>query len=76
MDVDVIWRTITDQEKEMYHHKEMCFECRETKPMARYCPNKKKLQQQSQGYKRNQYKQNKPYLDNRRAINQGHHLLE
>ena len=66
MDVDVICRTITDQEKEMYRHKGMCFECGETKHMARYCPNKnKKPQQQSQGFKRNQYKQNKPYSSNK-----------
>jgi predicted nucleic acid-binding Zn-ribbon protein len=65
MDIDVIRRTITDQEKEMYCRKGMCFECGETKHMARYCPNKKKSQQQSQGYKRNQYKQNKPYNSNK-----------
>ena len=65
MDVDVIRKTITDQEKEMYRRKGMCFECGETKHMARYCPNKKKSQQQSQGYKRIQYKQNKPYDSNK-----------
>ena len=66
MDVDVIRRTITDQEKEMYRCKGLCFECKQTGHMARYCPEKKKKpQQQLQGYKRTQYKQYKLYDSNK-----------
>ena len=61
MDVDVVRGATTEQEKELYHHKGLCFECQGSGHMARYCPKKKQKQrqQQSQGFKLKMY--NKPY---------------
>ena len=44
MDVDVVRGTTTEQEKELYCHKGLCFECQGTGHTACYCPKKKQKQ--------------------------------
>ena len=41
MDVDVVRGATTEQEKELYRCKGLCFECQGTGHTARYCPKKK-----------------------------------
>ena len=44
MDIDVVRGMTTEQEKELYRHKGLCFECQGSGHMACYCPKKKQKQ--------------------------------
>jgi hypothetical protein len=42
MDVDVVRRAVTEEQKKKFCQEGRCFECQKQGHMARYCPNKKK----------------------------------
>ena len=45
MDIDVIRRAVSDEQKKKFRQEGRCFECQKQGHMARYCPNKKKPSQ-------------------------------